>query len=299
VAPRDVPPATVWQAKQHRKRARMLYCPFSTRLEVAMPYGVVDLFFQALLTLYPFRSGRKKLARFAASKMSGPVVWQTKDGTRLLLDLKNYIDREVVIKGGFEASNIDFMCKKIASYNCDTFVDIGANIGLYSIAVARRTAVQVIAFEPDPRNHCQMAANLFLNGLDAKVELHEEAVGPSSEEKVLYAQRDTNNLSTALSRVDRAGEGTIAIRVEAVSLDEKFDLLEGRSVAVKMDIEGFELEALAGMAKFLKRNRIFLQIEIAPENRALVRLRLAALGLVELPQLHQGTADFYFESAEV
>jgi hypothetical protein len=87
--------------------------------------------------------------------------------------------------------------------------------------------------------------------------------------------------------------------VEAVSLDQKFDLLEGRSVALKMDIEGFELEALAGMAKFLKRNRIFLQIEIAPENRALVRARLAALRLVELPQLHQGTADFYFESADV
>jgi hypothetical protein len=162
VAPRDVPAATVWQAKQHRKPARMLYCPFSTRLEVAMPYAISDLLFQALLTLYPFHSGRKKLARFAASKMSGPVVWQTKDGTRLLLDLKNYIDREVVIKGGFEASNIDFMCKKIASYDCDAFMDIGANIGLYSIAVARRTAVQVIAFEPDPRNHCQMAANLFL-----------------------------------------------------------------------------------------------------------------------------------------
>jgi FkbM family methyltransferase len=258
-----------------------------------MSAALSDALLQAALILYPWRSGRKKLVRFAASRLSGPVVWRTGDGTRLLLDPGNYIDREVVEKGGYETDRIAHLVERVA--RCDVFFDVGANIGLYSIAVGRHTGVPVIAFEPDPRNYHQLAANVFLNGLGTRVALRHEAVGPRTEAKTLYAQRDPRDFSTGRSTLVRAGEGTVEVPVRAVALDDEFGGWAGRSIAMKMDIEGFELHALAGMEALFRRNRVFLQVEIT-ENREAVRARLAALGMVELPQLNPGTGDYYFET---
>ena len=255
-----------------------------------------DALLTALIAAYPLRHGRKALLRFAAARLGGPVPWTMADGTRLLLDPRNYIDREIVLKGGYEAEAIAAFCREARS--CDAVLDIGANIGLYSIAVARATQAEVIAFEPDPRNLAQFQANLFLNGLETRVKARGEAVGAAAAEATLYAQRDVKDFSTALSGLAERAPGSIEVAVPVVALDLAYPW-RGRRLAIKMDIEGYELQALAGMTSLLANNSVFLQIEIAPANRDAAREVLTRCGLAERPMPDPAGKDHYFASVAV
>lgn len=253
-----------------------------------------QLAWQALIAAWPLRHGRKALVRHAAPRIGGPVRWTAADGTRLLLDPLNYIDREVMLKGGYEAGAIAALVDRAKS--CDAFLDVGANIGLYSIAVARATEAEVIAFEPDPRNLAQLHANLFLNGLESRVRVRAEAVGAAPGEAAFFAQRDGQDLSTALSGMVERAAGSVEIKVPVVALDGLY-AWKGRRLAIKVDIEGYEPQALAGMAALLAGNRVFLQVEVAPANLAGVRAQLAGYGLAELPQREPGGKDHYFATS--
>ncbi len=255
-----------------------------------------DAFLQGLIAAYPLRHGRKALVRWAASRLGGAIPWSTADGTRLLLDPRNYIDREIVLKGGYEAETIEAFVAE--ARGCDAFLDIGANIGLYSIAVARATKAEAIAFEPDPRNLAQLHANLFLNALEKRVQVRGEAVGAAPSEGTLYAQRDGKDFSTALSGMAERPSGAVEITVPVVALDLLFPW-KGRRLAIKMDIEGYELEALQGMTALLARNTVYLQIEIAPGNLERARAVLKDCGLDERPQRDPQGKDYFFASRAV
>lgn len=253
-----------------------------------------DAFLQGLIAAYPFRHGRKALVRWAAARLGGAIPWTTGDGTRLLLDPRNYIDREIVLKGGYEAGAIAaFVAEALI---CDAFLDIGANIGLYSIAVARGTQAEVIAFEPDPRNLAQLHANLFLNALETRVRVRGEAVGAAAAEGTLYAQRDGKDFSTALSGMAERPAGAVEIAVPVVALDMLLPW-KGRRLAIKMDIEGYELQALQGMTDLLSANNVYLQIEIAPQNLDQARALLKGCALAERPQRDSRGKDYFFATA--
>lgn len=253
-----------------------------------------DTCLQGLIAGYPFRHGCKALVRWAAAKLGCAITWTTGDGTRLLLDPRNYIDREIVLKGGYEAEAIAAFVAEARS--CDVFLDIGANIGLYSLAVARGTGAEVVAFEPDPRNLAQMHANLFLNALETRVRVRGEAVGAAPSQGTLYAQRDGKDFSTALSGMAERVAGSVEIAVPVVALDGLYPW-QGRRLAIKMDIEGYELQALEGMTVLLRNNRVYLQIEIAPQNLDPARALLTSCGLAERPQRDPSGKDYFFATA--
>lgn len=258
--------------------------------------SVRDAVLQGLIAAYPFRHGRKALVRWAAARLGGAIPWTTADGTRLLLDPRNYIDREIVLKGGYEADAIAAFVAEARA--CDAVLDIGANIGLYSIAVARGTGAEVVAFEPDPRNLAQLNANLFLNGLETRVRVRGEAVGAMASAGTLFAQRDGTDFSTALSGMAERPAGAVEIAVPVVALDGLYPW-KGRRLAIKMDIEGYELQALQGMTALLADNSVHLQIEIAPQNLERARTVLTDCGLVERPQRDPAGKDYFFSSRAV
>lgn len=70
---------------------------------------------------------------------------------------------------------------QIAARNIDLVIDIGANIGLYTVLLGQRPQIKtVFAFEPVRRNYAQLLGNVFVNGLANKVDAYRLALGSES-----------------------------------------------------------------------------------------------------------------------
>ena len=139
----------------------------------------------------------------------------------------------------------------------DLFLDIGANIGLYSCILLRRRLVErAILFEPDRRNQVRLRANLLINGVLERVEIREVAAGAAPGRFRLVPGPETD---IGLSRIaeDATHDG---YEVEVVRLDDAL-ALAARTLAIKMDIERYERPALRGMTQLLRANRGLMQIE--------------------------------------
>lgn len=123
----------------------------------------------------------------------------------------------------------------------DLFVDIGANIGSYTI-LASVTGAKAISFEPVPATFEALLDNIHLNRLETCVDTRNQAVGRAGGELEMIADQDTTN--QALRAEDRYTGKTL--RVPVVTLDEA--LLGKTPKLIKIDVEGFETEVLAGAA---------------------------------------------------
>jgi FkbM family methyltransferase len=157
----------------------------------------------------------------------------------------------------------------------DVFIDVGANLGLYSCVLGHLGLVpRVIAFEPDRQNFARLNANLALNGLSDRVETHEAAVGARFGTATLLPSPAANR---GMSRIGgETADGSYEVAV--LALDEVVPHI-GRRIAIKIDVEGYEDEVLSGATQLLGRNGGYAQIE-AHGEAAVARLidRMAGFG---------------------
>ncbi len=132
-------------------------------------------------------------------------------------------------------------------------VDVGANVGLLTLAMARAVGPggRVRAFEPEARVREQLAKTLHLNGL-AQVRLSGAAVGAEAGRLVFHQSPVIGHSSLyALPEEERADARPV--EVEVVRLDDVVP--EGEATAlVKIDVEGAELDVLHGMPRLLAAN---------------------------------------------
>jgi FkbM family methyltransferase len=164
------------------------------------------------------------------------------------------------------------VCREIAP---DVFIDIGANLGLYTCIVMKNgLAPRALLFEPDRRNRVHLRANFLINDLlAADIEINEVALGaaPGNFRLVPGPERDIG-----LSQIVENPAGAEGYDVEIVRLDD-IVALSGLTLAIKIDIERYERKALAGMARTLRDNRGIVQIEVL-EARAETVAMMADLG---------------------
>ena len=151
-----------------------------------------------------------------------------------------------------------------AALKPDVFIDIGANLGLYTCIVMKNgLAPRAILFEPDRRNRVHLRGNLLINELlDADIQIHEMALGaaPGKFRLVPGPERDIG-----LSQIVESGNGGEGYEVEVVRFDD-IVTLSGKTLAVKIDIERYERKALAGMARTLRDNCGLVQVEVLEER---------------------------------
>ncbi len=209
------------------------------------------------------------------------------NGAVFLLNYRNLVDRQIAFYGDFEADRRRYLFSRIGESGCDLFLDVGANIGLYSILAAKGgLADRIVAFEPDMRNRVQMEANLLMNGLLSKVEIVAKAVSKETGSIEFLPSPDT---TTGQSKV---GAGVGAIQVGTLRLDDFLDAA-GLRVFIKMDIEGHELEAIKGMERLFTTNEVFMQVECFAENTPSLDQAMATLGM---KRRHQMGHDHYFSN---
>jgi FkbM family methyltransferase len=197
---------------------------------------------------------RKRIAHLTWPNGRGIV---RRDGVlyRLNLQSQNWYDKQILYWGAPESEQRAFLIDNIRRRHCDTFLDIGANFGMYAACVALQTDCSiVIAYEPDKRSYDRLRANLLINGLTEKVQTRMAAVSDHSG-TVSFKLGPLNDASSS-----EVGEDGSGYSVPSVRLDDELPL-KGHRIALKIDIQYHELAALQGMKALLRDNRCFLQVE--------------------------------------
>lgn len=121
------------------------------------------------------------------------------------------------------------------------FIDVGANIGMVSIEVERRTGWDVIAIEPNPFNYARLVENIIRSG--EQILPLSFAVLPSREPGRMIIGSGNTGGATFWSSMCRSElpSGHVGTMVPSVTLDYIFDTYSnGRKVVLKVDVEGSE-----------------------------------------------------------
>lgn len=140
----------------------------------------------------------------------------------------------------------------------DLFLDIGANVGTFTVLASGVREATTWAFEPDPAALHALTRNIELNGLCDRVVVHDCALGDRDGSELFTAGLDTMN------RIASVGEENTRV-VSVRMIDELIG--ERRPVMIKMDVEGYEESVVRGAKHLLGRGDVkIVEIEtVTPE----------------------------------
>ena len=163
----------------------------------------------------------------------------------------------------------DFKIIKNNVKDGDNVIDLGANIGYFTLILAKLVGPtgKVFAFEPDPRNLALLKKNVEYNNYK-NVIIVPKAVSNVNDKCTLYTGQKTFGQNKIYKPKNTKTQKFIPIDSETVRLDDFFKtngLLDKISF-IKIDVEGAEFLALSGMKEILKLNKnikIFTEAEIS------------------------------------
>ena len=183
-------------------------------------------------------------------------------GNKLFLSKKG-LALSISHYGTYEELESKIMEEKIEMGNI--VVDVGANIGLHTLNMARivGNTGQVFAFEPDPSNFEILKKNVKINNYK-NIILEQKAVGDKHGRTTLY-QSDHPGKHRIFPQTEQAKS---QVQVELTNLDNYFDSdMIDKINFIKIDVEGLEFSVLKGMKNILKNSKkIKILFEFMPEN---------------------------------
>jgi FkbM family methyltransferase len=202
-------------------------------------------------------------------------------GAKFLAGTTDLIDRSIAHFGMWEGSQLDSLAEICALRPVDLFLDVGANSGFYSVMLLTKGLVQEgIAFEPDPGNHAHLLANLFLNDLMSRVKVHPVAVGDKAGEVTLSEAGEWNRGESWVIHADKPPEEATTVAthtVRQIKFDDEF-AIAGKTIVMKMDVEGSEFHALDGMRRTLAENQVYAQVELYSDRLDELKSLFSSLG---------------------
>ncbi|SDU46924.1 FkbM family methyltransferase [Stappia sp. ES.058] len=187
---------------------------------------------------------RKRLRAFVARHYRGPYDREAEGLRFRLYPGANYDDRKIMARGRLPERDEHGLLSDCLRPGA-VFVDIGANVGSYSLDAARRGA-RVLAIEADSETAAKLAFNLAANSL-GDVEVENVAVGARDEVLDLWSEPSNCGFATLVSDLT-TGEWAGDWKSRPVQVRPLADILVDHRIArvdvLKIDVEGFEDRAL-------------------------------------------------------
>ncbi|MDX1417130.1 MAG: FkbM family methyltransferase [Candidatus Promineifilaceae bacterium] len=148
----------------------------------------------------------------------------------------------------------------------NTFVDVGANVGYFTMLAASITGTsgQVIAFEPNPANGELIRLSISENSFERIVTYHQAAVG-AFEGTLELLVRGTHSNARLLTDSSYKLPSERPLDVPIVTLDQTLSTLDALHV-IKIDVEGAENLVWQGMQQVVERHRPAIIFEYFPES---------------------------------
>lgn len=223
-----------------------------------LPSGVIQFLYKIPIVARGIRTG---LNRFAPQGMTEVEIAAGRNqNKKMRLDLQREKDYWL---GTYEVQLQEAIDKLVEPGNI--VYDVGANIGFITILFAKIAGPEghVYAFEALPENAARLKENIELNGFQERVTIIPAAVVDSSGQVDFLLGPSTSMGKVQGSAGRNPGEFETNILVEAVSIDD-FISKSGNPApeVVKIDIEGGEILAMAGMENLLHEFRPILVVEV-------------------------------------
>jgi len=160
--------------------------------------------------------------------------------------------------------------EKFEKLNIENCIDIGANVGDFSLQILNNKSTKVIAFEPLPK--CCDKLSFICNEYGNRFKFFQIALSNKDGfSKLNYGETTSalSSLETKINKIPYVRESnTNSIEVRTKQLDSFINDLEFKNTDfIKIDVEGHEIAVLDGALKFIKKNHIkLIQIEFNWHN---------------------------------
>lgn len=205
---------------------------------------------------------------------------------RLCAFPNDLIGREISVAGMYEMAGISSVarlcaCGAISSPESSVFVDVGANVGVYSMSLSKYFGT-VLAFEPHPVTSKLLNLNVEINGA-RNVTTYQCALS-DHEGKAVLTDVGTDNMGASTLEGDRISDLRLSGKTHEVNICRGDEFLtDGRLGArisfIKIDVEGHEEAVIAGMSELIYGQMPVIAFEANSGARSeRVRTRLADLG---------------------
>lgn len=202
-----------------------------------------------------------------------PILMNKKvdTGGAMLLDITEKTQRNIYMHKLYEINVSNFILKNLQEK--DIFFDIGSNVGYFSVLTSPLVGVngRIYAFEPEFKNFNFLVSNIKRNNF-LNVVCVNSAVG-NSDGKITLNLNPLNKGGHSVNKFDKYKTGKKQFSVNDIkNIFPKEELFQEVSIVsiddfvrkegiekidiIKIDIEGYELEALKGMKEFLKNQSI-------------------------------------------
>lgn len=211
----------------------------------------------------PIQKGRYRLLtrlRPIARQIGHSLGWRrikTKHGFQMILNLQDWIPQDIFITGEFEPTT-STVAKQLLKRG-DTVVDVGANIGYFSLLFSHCVGAKgrVYAFEPVPQLASALLDNASLNRFE-QITLSNLALSDHAGESRFYVGPRNNS---GLSSLRQPRDSSASLDVKLERFDRLFDPDLDISL-VKIDVEGAELAVLRGMNEYLRNRHPNVLVEV-------------------------------------
>ncbi|WP_244548818.1 FkbM family methyltransferase [Bradyrhizobium canariense] len=216
--------------------------PFGAFAPNAAQQAVISLAQRSRLKRGAFRP---MLSRLVNLLRAGPVDVQYQGASFRFYHQASATERGALFNPDYNLEELDFLRKHTPAGG--VFVDVGANVGTYAMALARHVGRngKIIAIEPHPITHARLAFNRAASDF-AHVVLVAAAAGPSDGELMIETDGDNLGASHIVSG-ERTGNAikVPSLRLQRILGDADVTHLD----ALKIDVEGYEDRVLTGFFK--------------------------------------------------
>ncbi len=179
-----------------------------------------------------------------------------------LVHRRDLAGRHIAKYGAYEPVLTQWISDYLATSPAGIFVDVGANLGWHAVHAARHKAVETaVAFEPDPFNAWLLDRNLSLNDVD-NVVVSTCAIGARRGLIRLHKYKNSNRGRHSVLTDYGYGSRLVPLADLDTALDN-LGLAGRRVLIVKIDVEGYEPEVVAGARRTLARADVVI-IEFSP-----------------------------------
>ena len=170
------------------------------------------------------------------------------------LNIGDFIEYWIFVDGLYEKNWINKIVKYVAG---KTFLDVGANIGAYSLSLAK-SAKKVYAFEPLNESRNKLNKSLSDNNIDNITVINKAVSSTDNRKMKLYINPGDKGQSSLSIKFSSRYQ-----LVQTIQLDSFIKSNNIRSIGlIKIDVEGYEAKVLQGLSKTISKRHPAILVEL-------------------------------------